>query len=58
MLDLVTEVDLSRLRALKADDTAEAKGVMRDAGPDFIYLVRNLWFCLEGTGRVVAASPR
>jgi hypothetical protein len=58
VLDLVAEVDLSRLRALKADDPAEAKGVMGDSGPDFVYLVRDLWFRLEGTGRVVAASPR
>jgi hypothetical protein len=58
VLDLVAEVDLGRLRALEADDAAEAERVVRDAGSDFVYLVRNLWFGLEGTGRVVAASPR
>jgi hypothetical protein len=58
VLDLVAEVDLGRLRALEADDPTESIGVVRDAGPDFVDLVLNLWFRLEGTGRVIAASPR
>jgi hypothetical protein len=58
VLDLVAEVDLGRLRALEADDAAEAKRVMRDARSDFVDLVRHLWLGLEGTGRVIAASPR
>jgi hypothetical protein len=58
VLDLVAEVDLGRLGALEADDPAEAVGVMRDAGPDFVYLVRDLRLRLEGTRGVIAAPPR